>query len=123
MKKWICGAFLLAAEIVKGQDSATEKLIGPKEAEDTVGRKLLQEVVQPMSKTAAFLKFGSRWCNTTAEWNRYSKMSIVPRKTVPWCENGRKITRKLPAEFPRHHAAFIILRTQRKSLPGWHYFY
>jgi iron complex outermembrane recepter protein len=80
MKHWICGAFLLFAGIVQGQDTvSTGKLQEPERAPDTVGRKLLQEVVvqayeQNRRLSEVPVAIG---VITTAEWNRYNKMSIV----------------------------------------------
>lgn len=79
MKYWIFGAFLLVAGIVHGQDSAAGKLVAPTEAADTIGRKLLQEVIvqayeQNRQLSEVPVAVG---VITTAEWNRYSKMSIV----------------------------------------------
>jgi iron complex outermembrane recepter protein len=81
MKKWICWAFLIAAEIVKGQDGAlTEKLVSQDKTPDTIGRKLLQEViVQAYEQNRRVSEVPAAvGVLTTSEWNRYNKMSIVP---------------------------------------------
>src|SRR4249919_3097966 len=81
MKLWICGSFLLLAGIVQGQDTVSAgKLREPERAPDTVGRKLLQEIVvqayeQNRRLSEVPVAIG---VITTAEWNRYNKMSIVP---------------------------------------------
>jgi iron complex outermembrane receptor protein len=81
MKHWICGTFLLLAGIVQGQDTVSAgKLQEPERAPDTVGRKLLQEVVvqayeQNRRLSEVPVAIG---VITTAEWNRYNRMSIVP---------------------------------------------
>ena len=81
MKNWICGAFLLTAGIVQGQDStSTVKSTTPKRLPDTAGGKLLQEViVQAYEQNRRLSEVPvAVGVVTTAEWNRYSKMSIVP---------------------------------------------
>ncbi len=80
MKYWICGAFLLTAGLAQGQDSTKEKMIGPIEAPDTIGRKLLQEViVQAYEQNRRLSEVPvAVGVITTAEWNRYNNMSIVP---------------------------------------------
>ena len=87
MKNWICGAFLLMAGLVYGQDST--QVIGSRDSgrtPDTVGRKLLQEViVQAYEQNRRLAEVPvAVGVVTTAEWNRYSNMSIVPAmNTVP----------------------------------------
>src|SRR4030095_7351312 len=75
MKKCICGTLLMIAGIARGQDSTQFAGIP-----DTVGRQLLQEVIvqayeQNRRLSAVPVAVG---VITRAEWNRYSKMSIVP---------------------------------------------
>ncbi len=72
MKYCICGMLLMISGIVRAQVE--------KKAPDTVDRKLLQEVVvqayeqnRQLSDVAVAVGVV-----TTAEWNRYNKMSIVP---------------------------------------------
>jgi iron complex outermembrane receptor protein len=72
MKNWIWGALLLISGIVNGQDRKT--------IPDSVDSKLLQEVVvqayeQNRRLSEVPVAVGVL---TTAEWNRYNKMSIVP---------------------------------------------
>src|SRR5664279_4954915 len=81
MKKLICGAFILMAGFVQAQDSTlTGKAGDLGRAPDSTGRKSLQEVVvqayeQNRRLSEVPVAIG---VITTAEWNRYSKMSIVP---------------------------------------------
>jgi len=81
MRNWLYVAFVFISGIVNGQDSAVNKRITGHEREtDTIGRKMLQEVVvqayeQNRRLSEAPVAVG---VITTAEWNRYSKMSIVP---------------------------------------------
>jgi iron complex outermembrane receptor protein len=81
MKKWICAAFMLMAEFVQAQDSTVTSKAGDLEkAPDSTGRKSLQEVVvqayeQNRRLSEVPVAIG---VITTAEWNRYNKMSIVP---------------------------------------------
>jgi iron complex outermembrane receptor protein len=75
MKNWICGAFLMIAGMAKGQDSSVIIKIP-----DTVEEKLLQEVVvqaYEQNRRLADVPVAVGVI-TTAEWNRYNKMSIVP---------------------------------------------
>jgi iron complex outermembrane recepter protein len=81
MKNWICGAFLLTSAIAQSQDSTlTGKSKNPESVPDTIGRKLLQEViVQAYEQNRRLSEVPvAVGVVTTAEWNRYSKMSIVP---------------------------------------------
>lgn len=81
MKKWIFGAFILLAEFVQAQDSTVTGKAGELEkTPDSIGRGSLQEVVvqayeQNRRLSQVPVAIG---VITTAEWNRYSKMSIVP---------------------------------------------
>jgi len=70
MKNWIWGTLLLISGVTRGQDSAP----------DTIDRKLLQEVVVSAYEQNRKLAEVSAAIGviTTAEWNRYNKMSIVP---------------------------------------------
>ncbi len=75
MKKCICGILLMITVVAEGQDSSDIARIP-----DTVERKLLQEVVvqayeqnRRLSEVPAAVGVITR-----SEWNRYSKMSIVP---------------------------------------------
>ena len=75
MKNCFCGILLMMSFLVRGQDSPTINQVP-----DTVDRKLLQEVVvhayeQNRRLSEVPVAVG---VVTTAEWNRYSKMSIVP---------------------------------------------
>jgi iron complex outermembrane recepter protein len=82
MKNWICVALLTISGITYGQDSsrlltfpAEEKLAGY----DSTDRKLLQEVVVSAYEQNRRLADVSAAVGiiTTAEWNRYNRMSIV----------------------------------------------
>ncbi len=71
MKKWLCGALLIISGIAKGQDSTR--------IADTVDRKSLQEVVvqaYEQNRRLADVPVAVGVI-TTAELNRYNKMSIV----------------------------------------------
>src|SRR5450631_1798275 len=72
MKNWLCGVLLMISAITHGQDSTR--------IEDTVDRKLLQEVVVQAYEQNRRLADVSAAVGvvTTAEWSRYNKMSIVP---------------------------------------------
>jgi iron complex outermembrane receptor protein len=81
MKNWICGVLMLISGIASGQDSSG-KPVNAKIVEgdpDTVGRKLLQEVVVQAYEQNRRLSDvpAAVGVITTAEWNRYNKMSIV----------------------------------------------
>ena len=72
MKNWLFGALLMISIIGKGQDSTR--------IPDSVDRKSLQEVVvqaYEQNRRLADVPVAVGVI-TTAEWNRYSKMSIVP---------------------------------------------
>ncbi len=72
MKNWLCWALLMISIVVKGQDSTR--------IPDSVDRKSLQEVVvqaYEQNRRLADVPVAVGVI-TTAEWNRYSKMSIVP---------------------------------------------
>src|SRR6476619_6566909 len=81
MRNWLYVAFIFISGIVNGQDSTVNERVTNHESEtDTIGRKMLQEVVvqayeQNRRLSEAPVAVG---VITTAEWNRYSKMSIVP---------------------------------------------
>jgi iron complex outermembrane receptor protein len=72
MKKWTCWALLIISGIARGQDSTR--------IEDTIDRKSLQEVVvQAYEQNRRLADVPAAvGVITTAEWNRYDKMSIVP---------------------------------------------
>src|ERR1700719_335274 len=72
MRKWTCWALLIISGIARGQDSTR--------IEDTIDRKSLQEVVvQAYEQNRRLADVRSAvGVITTAEWNRYDKMSIVP---------------------------------------------
>ena len=78
MKNRICAVILFAAGATYGQDSV--KTVNSMPAKDTVGRKLLQEVVVQAYEQNRRLSDVSAAIGviTTAEWNRYNKASIVP---------------------------------------------
>src|SRR5450432_1747732 len=71
MKNWLCGVLLMISAITHGQDSTR--------IADTVDRKLLQEVVvQAYEQNRRLADVPAAiGVITTAEWNRYNKMSIV----------------------------------------------
>jgi iron complex outermembrane recepter protein len=81
MKNWIYGAFIFFSGIANGQDSTvTERRTNLDREPDTIGRQMLQEVVvqayeQNRRLSEVPVAIG---VITSAEWNRYSKMSIVP---------------------------------------------
>jgi|SRR5579863_540627 len=84
MKNWICGTLLMMSGMAFGQDSSNMKP-PDKPAEliknpDTLDRKLLQEVVVSAYEQNRRLADVSAAIGviTTAEWNRYNSMSIVP---------------------------------------------
>ena len=83
MKSWICGTLLIISGMASGQDSTSKPSVqqtdGLKEP-DTTDRKLLQEVVVSAYEQNRRLADVSAAVGviTTAEWNRYSRMSIVP---------------------------------------------
>src|ERR1700688_3416915 len=72
MRKWTFWALLIISGIARGQDSTR--------IEDTIERKSLQEVVvQAYEQNRRLADVPAAvGVITTAEWNRYSKMSIVP---------------------------------------------
>jgi iron complex outermembrane receptor protein len=83
MKNWICAALLIISGTTYAQDSskifispAAEKPAGY----DSTDRKLLQEVVVSAYEQNRRLADVSAAVGviTTAEWNRYNRMSIVP---------------------------------------------
>src|SRR6266851_2266909 len=83
MKNWICGALLMISGITYGQDSSGTMLQGKwvslVAAPDTIDRNLLQEVVvsaYEQNRKLADVPVAVGVI-TTAEWNRYNKMSIV----------------------------------------------
>jgi iron complex outermembrane receptor protein len=84
MKNWICGALLMISGIAYGQDSLGTipqgKLIRQVTTPDTIERKSLQEIVvsaYEQNRKLADVPVAVGVI-TTAEWNRYNKMSIVP---------------------------------------------
>jgi iron complex outermembrane receptor protein len=86
MKNWLCGTLLMISGITYGQDSSTVKkllpgrLVNQEKTPDTVDRKSLQEVIVQAYEQNRRLEDVPVAVGviTTAEWNRYSKMSIVP---------------------------------------------
>ena len=84
MKNRICGMLLMISGMAFGQDSSNMKAPGNPvnmiKEPDTLDRKLLQEVVVSAYEQNRRLADVSAAVGviTTAEWNRYSKMSIVP---------------------------------------------
>src|SRR5450432_1860862 len=87
MKNWIWGALFLISGVTHGQDSSGAKMpLGngrenvQYRAPDSVDRKLLQEVVVSAYEQNRKLAEvpAAVGVITTAEWNRYNKMSIVP---------------------------------------------
>ena len=72
MNKWTCCALLIISGIVRGQDSTR--------LEDAIERKSLPEViVQAYEQNRRLADVPAAvGVITTAEWNRYNKMSIVP---------------------------------------------
>ncbi len=84
MKNRICGMLLMISGMAFGQDSSNMKLPVKQESlikePDTLDRKLLQEVVVSAYEQNRRLADVSAAVGviTTAEWNRYSRMSIVP---------------------------------------------
>jgi len=84
MKSWICGTLLMISGMAFGQDSTNTKS-AVQQADlvrepDTTDRKLLQEVVVSAYEQNRRLADVSAAVGviTTAEWNRYNRMSIVP---------------------------------------------
>jgi iron complex outermembrane receptor protein len=81
MKNWIYAVLLIVSGIARGQDSPVHTVShDPEKTPDTTERQLLQEVVvqayeQNRQLADVPVAIG---VITTAEWNRYSKMSIVP---------------------------------------------
>jgi iron complex outermembrane receptor protein len=84
MKNRICGMLLMISGMAFGQDSSNMKAPGNPvnmiKEPDTLDRKLLQEVVVSAYEQNRRLADVSAAVGviTTAEWNRYSRMSIVP---------------------------------------------
>jgi len=84
MKNWICAILLMTTGMAFGQDSSYMKLpVKPSsliKQSDTLERKLLQEVVVSAYEQNRRLADVSAAVGviTTAEWNRYNRMSIVP---------------------------------------------
>ncbi|HEY8733630.1 MAG TPA: Plug domain-containing protein, partial [Puia sp.] len=84
MKNWIYVALLMISGFTYGQDSSKISDHGrvetPEKATDTMDRKLLPEVVVQAFEQNRRLSDvpAAIGVITNAEWNRYSKMSIVP---------------------------------------------
>src|SRR5450755_3806497 len=90
MKNWLCGVLLMISAITHGQDSTR--------IADTVDRKLLQVVVvQAYEQNRRLADVPAAiGVITTAEWNRYNKMSIVPAmNSIP----GARMEERSPGSY------------------------